>query len=404
VTDLSTHARLVLACARVAPQPREREAICALARGPMDWDAALRLGMRHGLAPLMHRHLCGADLPVPKRVAAALWARAESAAHRGRRMVAELAAIAAALQGEGLRFAPFKGPLLARSVHGDEALRESGDLDILVAAQDLRAAKAVLERLGYATQTALDPGREELWLRSGGLYELPMVDERRGFLVELQWRANPDVAVPSLDTQWWETAATAPFEGVAVRVLAPGEQMLALLVHGTKHLWASLDWLVDIAELARGGAVPWDEVVRLAREHHAARRAALGLYLARELLDAPLPRSVLDFVAAAGIGAIARPLIPALVAAEHRPPTIGGALRAQLALRDSKGQQARWLLGLARPTPGDWQWCRLPPRLFFLYWPLRPLRLAAKYLSLRSPRTPPAASPRTPPPQPHSTN
>lgn len=370
----------------------------------MDWDAALRLGFRHGLGPLMHRHLCGGDLALPKQAAAALWARAESNAHRGRRLVAELASIAASLQVLGLRFAPFKGPLLARSVHGDAALRESGDLDILVAAQDLRAAKAVLEKLGYAALTPLDPGRQELWLRSPGLYELPLVDTRRGFMVELQWRANPDVAVPSLDPQWWESAQTIRFEGVDVRVLEPGEQMLALLVHGTKHLWASLDWLVDISELARSGAIPWDEVMRLAREHRATRRAALGLHLARELLGAPLPPSVLDFVAAADIEAIATPLLPALLAPEHRPLTISRALRTQLALLDSTGQRAAWLLGRVRPTPGDWQWLRLPPRLFFLYWAVRPVRLAAKYLfSPRSPRTPPASTPRTPPPQPRST-
>jgi hypothetical protein len=370
----------------------------------VDWDAALRLGMRHGLAPLMHRHLCGGEMPLPKHVAAALWARAESARHRGRRMLAELATIAAALQDRGVRFAPFKGPLFAQSVHGDAGLRESGDLDLLVGQPDLRAAKTVLETLGYAAQTRLDPEREELWLQAPGLYELPMVDERRGFMVELQWRANPEVAVPSLDARWWDSAATVPFEGSEVRVLEPGEQMLALLVHGTKHLWASLDWLVDISELARGGTVPWDEVMRLARQHHATRRAALGLHLASVLLDAPLPRPVRDFVAAAGIEAIARALVPALLAPEHRPLTIVQALRVELALRDSTLQRALWLLGRARPTPGDWQWCRLPRPLFFLYWPLRPLRLAKKYLfRTRSPRTPPAATPRTPPPQPRST-
>jgi hypothetical protein len=404
MSELAAHARLVLACARVAPQPAELATISELAHGPMDWDAALRLGSRHGLAPLMHRHLCNGDLPVPKHVTAALWARAESARRRSRKMLAELAAIATALRGEGVRFAPFKGPLFARCVHGDEGLRESGDLDILVAAQDLRAAKAVLEQLGYAAQTALDSARDELWLQAPGLYELPLVDERRGFMVELQWRANPDVAVPSLDTRWWASAATVELAGIEVRVLDPGEQALALLVHGTKHLWASLDWLVDISELARGGTVPWDEVMRLAREHGATRRAALGLHLARELLGAPLPRAVMDFVTAAGIEEMARRLLPGLLAPGHRRPTIAQAARTELALRDSTRQRAAWLLGLARPTPGDWQWCRLPRPLFFLYWALRPLRLARKYVfSSRSPRTPAAATPRTPPPQPRST-
>jgi hypothetical protein len=387
----------------VAPGPQGLARIAALATAPLDWDAAVHLGLRHGLAPLMHLHLSAAHVPLPRRIAATLWARAQSVDHRNRAMREELVAIATALGERGVRFAPFKGPLLAAAVRC-AATRESGDLDILVATGDVPAARAVLAARGYAPRTPLDPVREKLWLESPGLYEFPLEDAARGFVVELQWRANPEVAVPALDARWWEAAPLVRFGGVEMRSLPDHEQILALLVHGAKHHWGSLDWLVDVAELARGGRIPWDELMGLAKRHGAMRRAALGLELAHRLVEAPLPPQAAAFIASARIMEIARRLIPPLLATEYVPPPMGPALRIELALCDTTPQRIARLAHLLRPTPGDWEWCRLPRRWTFAYWALRPVRLAAKYLfSLRSPRTPPAATPRTPPPQPHST-
>ena len=404
MTEPTREARLVLACARVDPGAEGLARIASLAQGGVDWDSAVRLGMRHGLAPLMNRNLAAAHVPLPKAASAALWARAESVANRNRAMARELSGIAQLLESEGVRFAPFKGPVLAASAYRDLALREFGDLDILVASADVRRARSALQGRGYSLHTPLDPVQEETWLSSAH-YELPLVDAARGFMVELQWRANPDVPVPPLhDPRWWDSAPMTQIEGVRMRTLPPDEQMLALLVHGAKHLWGSLDWLVDIAELARAGEVPWERVTQLARRHGVVRRMALGLALARDLLEVPLPAAVDRKVRETGVTEIVRQIAAPLFALEYSPPTIAHTLRMEIALCDSTSRRVRRIARLARPTPGDWLWCRLPRQLAFLYWGLRPVRLAAKYLSPRSPRIPTGASPRTPPPQPHSTN
>jgi len=390
----------VLACARVAAS---REEIAAIAAGAVDWDAAVQLGIRHGLGPLMHRHLSRFELPLPKPAAAALWARAQLVAQRNGRRIPELVAIARDLNAQGIPFLPFKGPALAARVYGDVALREFNDLDLVVAPADVRQARSVLAKRGYSPRTALDPVRDELWMRSRACYELPLANER-GDLVELQWRANPDVAIPPTEEPgWWASAQTHRFEGVDIRVMAREEEMLALLVHGSKHSWASIDWLVDVAELARTAGFPWHRLMALARDHAAERRAALGLRLAHDLLDLPLPGEVADFARRARIDTIASEIAASVLRSRYVPPSPIRVLRAELALCDSWLRRVARVARLARPTPGDWQWTRLPRRLAFLYWPLRPVRLALKYLFIRFPRSRAAATPRTPPPRPHST-
>jgi Uncharacterised nucleotidyltransferase len=390
----------VLACARVAAS---REDIAAIAAGPVDWDAAVRLGIRHGLGPLMHRHLSRFEMPVPKPAAAALWARAQLVAERNGRRIAELVAIARDLHAQGVPFLPFKGPALAARAYGDVSLREFNDLDLLVAPADVPQARRILEKRGYSPRTALDAVRDELWMRSGSCYELPLANER-GDLVELQWRANPDVGIPPTEEPgWWASAQTHRFEGVDICVMAREEEMLALLVHGSKHSWASIDWLVDVAELTRTPGFPWQRLMALARDHAAERRAALGLRLAHDLLELPLPDEVAGFARRARIDAVASGIVASLLKSRYVQPSPIRVLRAELALCDSWSRRVARIAGLARPTPGDWQWTRLPRRLAFLYWVLRPARLALKYLFIRFPRTRAAATPRTPPPRPHST-
>jgi hypothetical protein len=363
----------------------------------------VKLATRHGLAALAHRNLTRAGAPMTKAASAALWARSEWAARRGQAMAAELERISSALLESRTRFVSFKGPLLAERLHGEAGLRESGDLDFLVSPRDVPAARRTLETLGYSPLSPLDAQRERLWLDSPQRHEMVFSNPGNAMLVELQWRANPGLDLPAIDdASWWERAPVFEWRGLPMTAVPPDEELLALLVHGTKHFWGSLDWLVDIAEISRRCDAPWPGLLRLAREHRAVRRAALGLDLAHRLLDAPCPELARQLIDEAAIQPVTREVTPALLDPSYRPYGIGKALRLQLALCDDRPQRAAMLAASARPTPGDWEWVRLPAGFSWLYWLLRPLRLAAKYLT-RSPRTPPAATPRTRPPRPRST-
>lgn len=387
MTELTHEARFVFACARVGSSAASSEEIAELARTIVHWDEVAMLATRHGLAPATHRRLVAARLSLPPAIEAALWARAQWAARRSERLADELESVACALSRARVRFAPFKGPLLAERVYGSVAPREFGDLDILVAPTDVRDAWAVLGTLGYEPQAALDPARWSLWLASALRHELPMVDRRRKLVVELQWRANPDIAVPALhEPQWWDRAPVIRWRGTMLRGIPDDEFLFALLVHGSKHCWASADWLVDIAAIASEPGAPWKGMMRLASEHGAVRRVALGLEVAHRLLHVRLPAPVEEFVRRADIAPLADETVASLVAVAAPTASTAEGLRKQLRLYDHDAQRVLCMVSLLAPTPGDWSLVRLPRPLFFLYWLIRPLRLFAKYVLRIRPR------------------
>lgn len=377
-------ATLLLLCARHTLGPDQREAVEALLTGTIDWDHLLRLAERHGLAPLLHRHLgtC-TTAAIPSAVVAWLWARHEARARRNHELAAELVAIVKHLDAHGLKVVPYKGPTLAMAAYGDLAQREFGDLDLLVRAGDAIAVKDILVSRGYVPDLLLSPCQEEALVRSRRHYELPLRDTSRRMLVELHWRSDPEFEVARLeDPQWWRELGAIEVCGATVPALPARELLLVLCLHGTKHFWFSLGWLVDAAELMRRASpADWAWILATARRLGAARHLGVGLKLASDLLQAPVPEAARAIVEDREVVACAQRIRAGLFDPGYRPWTLGQSLRENLRLHSGVWPRLRYLawMGLT-PGVGEWQRWRLPPALFPLYWPLRAVRLAQKYV------------------------
>ena len=67
-----------------------------------------------------------------------------------------------------------------------------------------------------------------------------------------------------------------------------------LCVHGAKHFWDRLGWIFDVAELIVAQPVDWPLTMRIAAKLKSTRLLLLGLYLAHDLLDAPVPETILE--------------------------------------------------------------------------------------------------------------
>jgi hypothetical protein len=283
---------------------------------------------------------------------------------------------------------PYKGPVLAALVYGDVGLRRFADLDVLVRRGDVPRAKAALGELGYAPRLRLTPGEERAYLGSQCEYAF---DRARGRLtVEIHWDVvPPDFAVRlDLDRLWDAARAASVGDGV-VRVPAPEDLLLVLIVHGTKHFWERLGWLVDVAEaIDAHPALDWPDLLARARERGVARMVRLALALAADLLDARVPDPVRHEAAGDRAVAALAPRVADWLAGAPPPPRSAAALRAHLALRERRRDRAAHLLRSAlTPTVEDWAAVRLPAALLPAHYLLRPFRLARKHAArVRRPR------------------
>ena len=133
----------------------------------------------------------------------------------------------------------------------------------------------------------------ELVEKSPWAYQLVLWHPEREVIVELHWRITPKYIFPDNPEQLWTDLKPVSLSGVTVFSFAPENLLWFLCVHGTKHQWARLGWLCDIAELIREyPQLNWDHVLTQANQLGIERRLYLGLHLANSMLNVTLPQPI----------------------------------------------------------------------------------------------------------------
>jgi hypothetical protein len=358
--------------------------LAQLLGGDLDWTLLLDLASTHGLRPLLFRHAFAcAPASMPAGVESRLWVHKQQLRSKNETLASELSTILGLFYAADIQALPFKGPMLALQLYGDLGLREFGDLDLLVPRAQLQQAKALLATRGYAPMFRLSAAAEEAMLRSPVMYHVMLMRGEAQGLVELHWQTDAEFPIgrPS-DPDWWSGLERTSFDGAEVPCLAPHELLFYLCLHGSKHHWTSLHWLADVAELIRQSPqLDWEWVLDRAGAWQAGTRVSLGLQLANEVLDAPLPEHVAHWIErfprARVVGGAIRARWFQLPQAAREPFE---RLRLNFKLYDSASQRLRHVINrVLRPGLAEWSRWSLPSGLFILYVPLRLVRLIGKH-------------------------
>ena len=280
---------LLLLSTRWPRDEGDAERICGLLRRDVDWDRLLGIARRHGLVPMLYRMLAPlASSGIPIDVLAKLRFQAEAYRLRNLVLVSESLNALRALEAAGIIAMPYKGPALAAFLYGDFFLRQSADIDLLVRPCDAVRARHVLLGLGYVPNRAISERMEPLFVRLNCEFAFTI---KKQVVVELNWRVSQWFwRLPEIPPAAWDRAGRLSLAGTSVPWFSAEDLLIVLCLHGSKHKWDSLKWIVDIAQLLRNHPdLDWREITDYARKTGAERMLALGLFLANDLLGAPLP-------------------------------------------------------------------------------------------------------------------
>ena len=393
----------LLCCARTHPDASVLQRARALLANPMDWDSLSRLASRHRVVPLLYLNVSRLEWAgVPGEVRSQLRLLQQTNAARCLQLAGELVRLVSGFERAGIATIPFKGVTLAARAYGDVALRDAGDLDLLVRRQDIVRAVALLQSVGLQPAFPTSTPREARYLRnlSGSRREAYLLSHCEHHLVSDDGRLNVDLhwaialrefSLP-LDSQGlWERATRQRVAGREVPALCDEDLLLALCVNGAKDCWERLDRVCDVAELIRAAPqLDWERAIDLARRAGARRILSIGLSLARDLLDAALPSQVAAIMDHdSRVAGLAKQVRGRIFRASYRPKEIRATqVVFHLKVRERWRDRVQYCIAHLRPGVGDWAAVPLPRGLAFLYYLIRPLRLAGRYL-LRKQAAPP---------------
>jgi Uncharacterised nucleotidyltransferase len=276
---------LLLLCGTAAARAESGERIAELARRA-DFDLFAPLAAAQLLLPLAARRL---EESCPGLAPAGFRERADRETRHGRfrgtwhQTVA--ASLIARLDEAGIRAVPLKGPFLAELLYGDPGLRVSGDLDLLVDAEQLDAAADVLMANGYGETTDL------VWQNGLPLLHHALPPEQPELPpIDLHWRIH-----------WYETRFSAemlarsepdPAHGRRLRV---DDELTALLLFYARNSFTGLRLPADLAAWwdARGHELQPLPLESTIAAHPELGRAIVGAAIAAErLVGLPAERIV----------------------------------------------------------------------------------------------------------------
>jgi hypothetical protein len=274
-----------------------RAALAAvLAGGSLDWQD---LGITAGellaacnaeeVGPLVYYRLReqGVAHQWPNHIVRTLADCARDAAAEELLRGAQTREVADALARAGIRALLIKGTPLAYSVYPMPALRPRSDTDLLIAADDVEAARAVFASLGFTPTTSCD--------RLFSQFEVRNCD-RLGLThaFDVHWKISTQAVFADALTyeELRARAVPLPALGPAAMTLSPTDALFLACMHPVMHHHNEerLLWIYDIHLIAgRLTARELDEYARIARTRKMAAVCARGLRLAQTTFNTPLP-------------------------------------------------------------------------------------------------------------------
>jgi Uncharacterised nucleotidyltransferase len=383
--ELTNEHRLLLACARKDLTAQELAEIRSAIAAGIDWE----LLCCHSSSPLVYWHL-QRDFPgvVPAEQDRRLKSLCEQNVRRNLLLTGVLLKILKALSAVGIRTLAYKGPTLAMALYGTLALRRTSDLDVMIDRASFPAAREVLTGLGYRPAFALTRKQDDARLRSDCEYEFSSCDGN--VCLDVHWQ----IAAPHLSTQFnfdelWQRRRTLMLGRESIVTFSAEDNVIVLAVHGGKHLWQQLTWLVDFAECLRQD-LDWQALRLRARSAHAVRLLFLSLALAHEVLRVPLPRDLAATIGNDdGVQTIAAAIARKLFVPTNETDQDASRWLTLLQVADSPWDCMRSAARFALSSgPREWQAVRLPDSLFAFYPLVRiagMLRRAPSLLFSRAP-------------------
>jgi hypothetical protein len=355
-----------------------------------DWYGLIRAAGQHRMLPLVYHSLRNlAEGSIPKSILAAFESYYNENRKRNSALIEELVKAIELLKAHEIRAIPYKGPMLAIAAYGDVGGRQaSDDLDILVHWHDFVRAKNVLLSHGFREWMILD------W--KSHLHR--PVDKLE---IDLHHSFTPTWYGFSLDfDEIWDRRKSFVLSGTSLPCFCLEDLIIALCLDLAKDTaqrrFVPLLKLCDIAGLLKAEChVNWNGLLNYARQKGVLGPISFGIRTVGSLFDISVPNNIDANLVISPIDGKERLQI---FAAFLQNNTVFSSKNSQFArsmreafvivsLHDRIRHKIRTVLRQIQlrryltPSSSDIMYISLPRYLHFLYYLVRPIRIAIKYFS-----------------------
>lgn len=378
--------QLLLCCARTNISDTASRKIITLLQKDLDWTLLIRAANWHGVTPLLYRNIintCPNAIYVPQQLRTYFYANALN----NELLIQELLNLLNLFDRYKISVIPFKGPVAAKLIYGDVALREFSDLDFLIQQRDLPEIKRLLISQGYVYPP----------LQNTHGNECHFVHPITGINLDIHWRLTPQFfRFPLGFEELQSRLQSVMLSGQSVPSVSPEDLILILSAEWVRdccHQRSHLIQLSNLAELIRNQpTLNWPWILDRAHKLGSERMLLLSLAVTSALLDVALPEPVLYHLKVHGIVySLAQEansylwwqVTTGFILAESIPasfPHFGNKQQFILKIRERLSDSLiYYFYCVLAPSSKEKVILPLPEALTFFYLPIRLARLSYKH-------------------------
>ncbi len=299
-------------------------------------------------------------------------------------MSAELIRIMKLLRENHIEALAFKGSALSQMAYGDITLRQYGDLDILVDEEEAYKAAELLQSHGFTAPYPLCILKNKTCMRVDS--DFALVGNTNNILIEMHWRLfRKNIGHHLTFDQFSKDPKTVKINGVPIKTLSPELHLLYLSLHGSKHAWERIEWIVDIDKFIRNNTLDEQLLKETFQILKADRPILVGLLLAHRLFQTPLQTWIIEKINKDHeIEALYITTVELLNKGFHTMTEIERSRTIYLYQRrffKSRAKKIKYFLETYLSiSSNDCKEFPLPTSLRFLYLFIKPVRILFKYL------------------------
>jgi hypothetical protein len=298
-------------------------------------------------------------------------------------LTSELINIMKIFEENDIKAIAFKGPTLAQLAYGDITLRQYVDLDILVDEKDLYNSAVILKSINIEPDLSLEFLKNDTLIKVGSDFNL--FNKYTNIHLELHWNLFRKLLNEKRKDFISSHQLSVDINGKKIYTLDYNYLLIYLCVHGSKHLWERIEWIMDLNKLISKGSFNWDFIIDTSKELKVYNMFLLGISLTDELFNTEIPSSIKnDYKTNQKVNKLKNKILnlidSQIMHQEKEKKIMILKFRIIMQMFDSKIESFKYILSVIfKPTHYDVYFINISKTFSFLYYLVRPIRLIYSY-------------------------
>ena len=351
----------------------------------IQFESVIDLGNRHRISKIVENIIIKKNLTFPLDLIKHLSLQNKKGTLRMLSFTAEISLICEAFNQHSIAVIPLKGPIASKQIYGDFTAKSSRDIDLLIKEEQLEKCIKEIENQGYINSypfNSLNKKQKKAFQKSNN--QLAFFHPKKKIQVEIHWRlfANRHYLPLTFD-ELLKDSSPMVVGKTTVNCLSNKHLLLYLCAHGSKHQWALLYWLLEVATLIQKDKFDWKTILKEAIKLGIERPLVQGLLLTEILFKLPAPKVIQELYQQSKITQELVETSRAIIMEEDlfsQEASVSNYLKI-LDYKIKLSNRIQYKLSYFKINSiNDFELVKLPDSLFFGYFWLRPIFWFWRYI------------------------